>query len=177
MTARDTSRFDWRLLAGPLVLLAGLALLKLSDILLTIGPLDRAAFGWSVPVPMLLLAPGLIGIAARWSGTTAGRLTAIATGVLLGVVVGVAWFASTTQVGCDPNPGLATRVLSSLPVPLVLGIGWSLAGWLAVAKAERPIRAVAVGAATGLATGAVMLLAWGLFFPGVTCTPGPVPLG
>jgi hypothetical protein len=61
MTARDTSRFDWRLLAGPLVLLAGLALLKLSDILLTIGPLDRAAFGWSVPVPMLLLAPGLIG--------------------------------------------------------------------------------------------------------------------
>lgn len=171
MTSRGRAiGFDWRLLAGPLVLLSALALFKLSDILLMIGPLDRAAFGWSVPVPMLLLAPGLIGVASRSSGQRAGRVTAIGTGALFALVIGVAWFAGTTQVGCDPDPSLAVRVASSLPIPLVLGLGWSIAGWLAVGQSDRPIRAFAVGVGAGLATGVVMLLAWAAFLPGLTCT-------
>jgi hypothetical protein len=178
MTATPaTSRFDPRLLIGPGLLVLGLASLKLSDVLVSVGPLDRAQFGWSVPVPMLLLAPGMIGVAARWSGRRSARRVAVTTGALFGIVLGVAWFAGTTQVGCDPHPALATRILAAIPIPLVLGVGWALAGWAAIGQAERPFRAIVVGAAVAIATGVVMIVVWAALFPGVTCAPGAVPVG
>ena len=82
-----------------------------------------------------------------------------------------------TQVGCDPHPGTAARLVSSLPIPLVLGIGWTLAGWLAIRFADRPILALVAGAAGAIAAGVAMLVAWILFFPGLTCAPGAVPVG
>ncbi len=162
-------RWPWQLALGPLALALGLFLLKLSDILLYIGPLDRAAFGWSVPIPLILAAPGLMGVAARWSGIRTARRVAVLTGTS---------FLSLSQVGCDPHPGLATRLLASLPIPLVLGVGWALAGWVAAAYADRPVVAFAAGAGIAIAAGVVMFVAWALFFPGVTCTPGGlVPVG
>ncbi len=171
-------RWPWQLALGPLALALGLFLLKLSDILLYIGPLDRAAFGWSVPIPLILAAPGLMGVAARWSGIRTARRVAVLTGTSFGVALGIAWFLSLSQVGCDPHPGLATRLLASLPIPLVLGVGWALAGWVAAAYADRPVVAFAAGAGIAIAAGVVMFVAWALFFPGVTCTPGGlVPVG
>ena len=173
----DAGGFDRRLLIGPGLVMVGLGLLKLSDVLLYIGPFDRAQFGWSVPIPMLLLAPGAIGVAARRSGRPAARRVALVTGLLLGLAVGIVWFASTTQVGCNPRPDLATRLLASLPIPLVLGVGWTLAGRLAIRFSDRPLLALSAGAAGALASGVAMLVAWAVFFPGVTCTPGAVPVG
>jgi hypothetical protein len=174
---RTTVGFDRRLLIGPGLVILGLGLLKLSDLLLFIGPFDRAQFGWSVPIPMILLAPGALGVVARWSGRPAARQVALVTGLLLGFVVGVAWFTSTTQVGCDPHPDLATRLLASLPIPLVLGIGWTLAGRLAIRFADRPLLALVAGVAGAIAAGLAMLVAWAAFFPGLTCAPGAVPVG
>ena len=102
----------------------------------------------------------------------AARRVAIATGLLLGVVAAAAWFASLTQVGCDREPSLSTRLAASVPIPLILGVGWALAGWLAVDARNRPVVAVAVGAVTAIAAGVVMLLAWGVLFPGGSCAPG-----
>src|SRR3954454_16922453 len=98
---------DWRLRVGPSLLVLGIVLLKVSDVLVVIGPLDRAAFGWSVPVPMMLLAPGAVGPAAHWAGPGPARRIAAITGAVLGIAVGVAWFASTTQVGCNQHPSTA----------------------------------------------------------------------
>src|SRR5215212_5262492 len=100
MTGTIAARqMDWRLLVGPFLLVLGLVLLKVSDVLVVIGPLDRATFGWSVPVPLILLAPGAVGAAAHWSGPTPARFAATVMGAILGLTVGVVWFASTTQVG------------------------------------------------------------------------------
>lgn len=173
MTSAPRDRaLEPRLLIGPGLVVLALALLKLSDVLLFVGPFDRAQFGWTVPIPMLLLAPGAIGVAARWSGPAAARRIAVLTGVVLGVAVGVAWFASLTQVGCDPHADTVTRLLASLPIPLVLGIGWAAAGWTAIAFSSRPVVAVLVGAAGALLAGAAMIAAWALLFPGVSCSAG-----
>ena len=167
-------RFDLRLLVGPGLVVVGLALLKLSDVLVTIGPLDRAQFGWAIPVPMLLLAPGAIALAARTSGPRAARRVGVLTGLILAVSVGVAWFLSTTQVGCDPQPALTTKLAASLPIPLVLGIGWTGASWLAIPFAARPIVALVVGAVGAIIAGGAMLATWAVFFPGLTCSAGPL---
>ena len=176
MTATIAARqLDWRLLLGPFLLVLGLVLLKVSDVLVVIGPLDRAAFGWSVPVPMILLAPGAIGAAAHWSGPGPARRVAVFTGSVLGIAVGVAWIASTTQVQCDPHPGPATVLLASLPVPVIIGTGWAAAGRFAVRFADRPALAVATGALGAILAGAVALVAWALLFPGLSCAYVPPP--
>ena len=176
MTATTaTSRIGWRLVVGPALLFVGLALLKLSDIVVFIGPLDRAQFGWSVPLPMMLLAPGVIGASARSAGVSAARKVATITGAAFGLVLGIAWFASATQVGCDPSPGLSTRLAASLPIPLVLGVGWAIAGRSAARYANRPAVAVAVGVVIAIAAGIAMLLTWAAVFPGVSCRYVPPP--
>lgn len=151
----------------------GLALLRLSDVL----PFDRAQFGWAVPVPMVLFAPGAIGVAARWSGPGPARRVALATGVILGASVGVAWFLSTSQVGCDPHPDFATKLLASLPIPLVLGVGWTIASWIAIPFARRPVLALLVGAIGAIAAGVAMLATWTVLFPGLSCSAGPLAGG
>jgi hypothetical protein len=164
---------DRRLFVGPSLLVLGLVLLKVSDVLVVIGPLDRAAFGWSLPVPMILLAPGAVGAAAHWSGPGPARRTAAITGGVLGIAVGAAWFASTTQVQCDPHPSAATVLFASLPVPIVLGAGWAGAGRFAVRFADRPALAVAAGVLGAIIAGAIALATWAVLFPGLSC--GYVP--
>jgi hypothetical protein len=123
----DARRLDRRLLIGPALVVLGLVLLKVSDVLLYIGPLDRAAFGWLIPVPMLLLAPGTIGVAARRSGPTAARRVALVTGLILGLAVGSAWFASSTQIGCDPQPDLTSvGVAGAVVAGAAMLVAWGL---------------------------------------------------
>jgi hypothetical protein len=172
---QPSARLEWHLLVGPVLLLAGLVLLEVSNELVSIGPFDRAQFGWSVPVPMMLLAPGVIGASARWAGVAAARNVATITGAAFGVVLGIAWFASVTQVGCDPAPGISTRLAASMPIPVVLGVGWAIAGRSAARYANRPAVAVAVGVVIAIAAGIAMLLTWAALFPGVTCAYVPPP--
>ena len=175
MSEGRAARFDWRLLAGPLVLLAGLALLKLSDVLVVIGPLDRAQFGWLVAFPMIVAAPGLVGVAAAWSGVRGARWTAVGMGATFGLLVGIAWFASTKQVGCNQYPDSVQVLFASLPVPLVLGIGWTAAGWFAIRHADRPWLALGAGIAGAILAGVAMIVTFALFFPALSCAYVPPP--
>jgi hypothetical protein len=152
-----------------------LVLLKVSNELVIIGPLDRAQFGWLVPVPMLLIAPAVVGLAARAAGRDPARRAASAMGLILFVAVFGAFVTGTSGIGCDPHPAVWRVVLISIPVPLVLGIGWTLAGRLAVDRSERPIAAVAVGIAGAVATSVAFLVTFGALFPGLSCAYVPTP--
>ena len=176
MTATLAARqLDWRLLLGPFLLVLGLALLKVSDVLVVIGPLDRAAFGWSVPIPMIVLAPGAVGAAAHWTGPGPARRMAVFTGLVLGIAVGVGWFASTTQVPCNLYPSTAAVLVASLPVPIVLSAGWAAAGRFAIRFADRPVLAVVAGVLAAIVAGGLALVTWAVVFPAVTCAYVPPP--
>jgi len=176
MTTVAGARADWRLLVGPGLLVVGVILLKVSNDLGGIGPLDRAAFGWLIPVPMLLLAPAAIGLAARSAPAGAARRLATLDGVILAVAVGIAWFASTKQVGCNQDPDTLRVVAASIPVPLVLGLGWAGAGWLSIRFAEQPIVAILAGVAGAIGASLAALLTFAVLFPGLSCAYVPPPV-
>jgi hypothetical protein len=165
MEIRRPGRIDWRLAIGPALVVVGLTLLKVSDELVFIGPFDRAQFGWAVPIPLLMLAPAAIGLAARTSGVEAARAAATVTGLIL----------SMKQVGCDQYPDTLTILFASVPVPLVLGLGWAAAGRFAIRFADRPILAVVAGVGGAILAGIAMILAWAAFFPGLSCAYVPPP--
>jgi len=175
MEIRRPGRIDWRLAIGPALVVVGLTLLKVSDELVFIGPFDRAQFGWAVPIPLLMLAPAAIGLAARTSGVEAARAAATVTGLILGVPVGIGLFVSMRQVGCDQYPDTLAILFASVPVPLVLGLGWAAAGRFAIRFADRPILAVVAGVGGAILAGIAMILAWAAFFPGLSCAYVPPP--
>lgn len=39
------------------------------DVVLSVGPFDRAVLGWTIVVPLLLVAPGLAALAPRITGS------------------------------------------------------------------------------------------------------------
>jgi hypothetical protein len=60
-------------------------------------------------------------------------------------------------------------------VPLVLGVGWSVAGWLSIDRSDRPGAAVAAGIANAVATSVAFLVTFGALFPGLSCAYVPTP--
>jgi hypothetical protein len=152
-----------------------LVLLKVSNELVIIGPFDRAQFGWLVPVPMLLIAPAIVGLAARSAGRQAARRSAAAMGLILFIAAYVAFVTGGSGIGCDPHPAVWRVVLISIPVPLVLGVGWSVAGWLSIDRSDRPGAAVAAGIAGAVATSVAFLVTFGALFPGLSCAYVPTP--
>jgi hypothetical protein len=175
MTTTGRAPSAARLLAGPALLALGLVLLGVSNELGGVGPLDRAAFGWLVPVPMLLLAPGVAASAAQRGDRTPARRAIDLMGLGLGAVTFVALATGTRQLGCDPHPSTLAVLTASLPVPLVLGAGWALAGRAALRFADRPLAAVVVGALGAVGAAIAMLLTIGLLFPAAGCAYVPTP--
>lgn len=163
------------LLVGPALLALGLVLLGISNELGGVGPLDRSAFGWLVPVPMLLLAPGAAASAGPRAGRTASRRAIDAMGLGLGAVTFAALATGTRQLGCSPHPSTLAVLMASLPVPLVLGMGWALAGRAALRFADRPLAAIVVGALGAVGAAIAALLTFGLLFPAAGCAYVPTP--
>lgn len=100
----------------------------ISDHLLYIGPLDRAAFGWAVVIPVWLAAPVAAGFAWRPLGE---RRTFLAAGVV-GSIVGVAAAVLSWQAFSSPDCeyGAIRTPGEWVPPALILGavIGGGLAG-------------------------------------------------
>jgi hypothetical protein len=126
----------------------------ISDRLIYIGPLDRAAFGWAVVVPVWATAP--IAAAFAWRGLSQ-RGTTLAAVVVGGAIAGVAallfWLAVAhpdCQFGATRSP--IGWVLPSLLVGMVIGAGPSVSGLLAVqvVRDGHPWRAALVGAVVAL---------------------------
>lgn len=174
MAAREWGRAI-RAIAVPLAFVAAaFGLWWLGDQLGSVGPLDKAAFGWAVVIPLWLAAP----VAAGWAWARLTRHGAISSALGLSAVVGVAaaillWRA-TTGIDCAGGP---TRTPAEWIVPsLVIGAGVGAVPALAGLAAVVPVRerrwmlGVVLGAGGGLVlTFAVMIGSFALFFAGPGC--------
>jgi len=160
--------------AVPLAL-AGLAyaLWWISDRLVYVGPLDRAAFGWVVVIPVWIAAP----VAAGFVWRTLNRRTSWVIAGLVGTVIGAAAALFLWQAVAFPNCGTGAihtpqeMVLPSLLVGAVVGggVAWSGLVSAGLARQGRPIAAVALGAAFEALMIAAAILVLALTLLGPAC--------
>ncbi len=164
----------------PLAMLSlAYALWAISDRLLYIGTLDRAAFGWMVVMPVAWATPGVAGLV--WSRLSRERrlLAAFVVGGSVAIVSGVLLANGIDQVGCAPVTSWTDDLPRSLAVGVVVGAGPSLGAFVAASVALRTagLRRVVATFATGAVIGFVGLfaaiLAYVLFFPALLCATIP----
>lgn len=156
----------------PLVVVAlAYALWWVSDHLLYIGPLDRAAFGWAVVIPMWLAAPVVSGFA--WgrltprSGLRAAALVGIA---ISGAATALFWW-SVAFPDCAPTRTPAEWVLPSLLIGGAIGGGVAASGLVAAKSARDGRRWLTVlgGAGTEILLVVVTISAVGIMLAGPNC--------
>lgn len=173
--AHASSSGQPRLLLAAAVPLAGAALAYASwwasDRLLTIGPIDRATFGWLVIVPIWLGTP--LVTAYAWRALDGRRLTIAATtvGLIVAVVAASLYWLAATETGCHIL--LRSRAPSEWIMPAaffggVVGGGFALVAVASTAVLRRTAWWVAliVGGAAGLALVFVaIMMAVAFIFP------------
>lgn len=123
----------------------------ISDRLLYIGPLDRAAFGWAVVIPVWTGAP--VGAAFAWRRLTRrdSRLAALGFGLVVSVVSSVLFWRSVAFPACaNPVRSAAEWIVPALLLGLSIGGGLAASGLLgrAIVRSGHPWRAVAISAGT-----------------------------
>ncbi len=167
------------MVGAPLLILAtAYVLWWISDRLVYVGPLDRAAFGWSVVVPVWVAAPIVAGFAWRTAPPTASRVAAVLIG---GIVTAVAtvliWRAVAyhdCQTGAIRSP--IDWAAQSFIVGIAIGGGVAVSSTLVarLARAGRPWRAVAVGVLGEMAMIFLAILVAGEILLGPTCRRPPI---
>jgi hypothetical protein len=170
--AAEPARPLWPALVAPVLVTVGIGLLRLSDALLSIGPLDRAQFGWSIPIPMILAAPAVGGLAGRWTGERSASRLLVATAVGLGLVVISSLVASIDHIGCSPQPDKVAILAYVAPIGIVAALGYLLSGAFSLRRRDSPIVAFLGGVGIAILAGAATLMTFAALFPGLTCTPG-----
>jgi hypothetical protein len=154
-----TRRTGGRLLVGvatPLAIVAlGYVLWWISDRLVSIGPFDRATFGWAVVIPVWLAAPVVAGfIWSRLPGVEV-RLAAVAVGTVVSTAAAVLFWQGVANLDCEfgSTRTPAQWMGSSVFVGGVIGAGVVVSALLAsrFARMGHPWRAAAVGAVTEFA--------------------------
>jgi hypothetical protein len=123
-------------IAGPLGMI-GLAyvLWWVSNRLLYIGPLDRAAFGWLVVMPVWWLSPAVA--ALLWRGLPPGRAMLAATtigAVLAAATATLAWTSIASELGgCQfgPRTPVGELVVPMAILGLAVGAGWAASALVA----------------------------------------------
>lgn len=155
--------------------LAGLAyvLWWMSDRLLYVGPLDRAAVGWVVVVPVWIAAP----VAAGFVWRTLDRRTTRVIAALVGTVIGAAAALLLWQAVAFPDCGTgAIRGPQEMALPSLLvgavvggGVAWSGLVSAGFARQGRPIAAVVLGAAAEALMVAAVILVAALTLLGPAC--------
>ncbi len=165
-------------IAVPLALVAlAYALWWLSDRLLYVGPLDRAAFGWAVVIPVWLASPVATGFA--WQGLTsrASSIAAVVVGTIIAAVAAVLFWQSVAYPDCAYGATHAPDdwLLPSLVLGAVIGGGLAISALLAsrFVRQGRPWRAVFLGAGAEIVmVFAAILVGMTLLGPG--CQRPPV---
>lgn len=132
----------------------------LSDRLLYIGPLDRAAFGWAVVIPVWLLAPFAGALAARPMPAQVADRAFIIGGIALAVIAfAQLWLAIIPeQAACENGPRTPPEgwVLPMGLIALVFGGGWAIVAKAAAGPARDGRILASLVIAVGL--GAVLVL-------------------
>lgn len=164
---------------APLAIIAlAYALWWISDRLLYIGPLDRAAFGWAVVIPVWIAAPIVGGFAwARVSGSAARR-TALVVGGLIGMIAAGLFWQSVATPACEfgairtPSEWIPGAAL----LGAVVGSGIGVSGLVAAAYVRRNQRwrAVLLGAVTELTMVFLAIAVAGTVLLGAGCQRPPV---
>jgi hypothetical protein len=121
----------------------------MSDRLLYVGPLDRAAFGWLVVIPVWASAPVAAGFA--WSRlspratTAASLIVGGATAVAAALLFWLAVAHPDCQFGATHSP--SDWILPSLIAGTMIGVGPAISGLLAVTlvRMGHPWRAALLG--------------------------------
>lgn len=164
--------------AAPLAVI-GLAygLWLISDRLLYIGPLDRAAFGWVVVIPVWLCAPIAAGLAWRRLTTRATMAAAIVFGGVVSGLASVLFWQSVAHPDCQfPIRAPIDWALPALLVGVMIGVGPALSGLLAVRFVRRghPWQAAVLGAGAELGLSFVAILAAVVVLLGPGCSRTPI---
>ena len=117
--------------AAPLAVTAlAYALSSISDRLLYVGPLDRAAFGWVFVVPIWLSAGPIA--AALWSRLAVRdrRLAATIVATVIGIGAGVLYFLGAAFPDCETGRIWTSEAVAArgLMLGAVVGISPAIAG-------------------------------------------------
>jgi hypothetical protein len=155
-----------------LVLGTAWILWAVSDALLRIGPLDRAAFGWLVVVPLLVIAVPVAGEA--WDGLDRGgrTLAALALAVSVAAVVATALSRAFLSVDCQTGPLWAPTelVVRSIVVSAVAGGAYAVGGLLTIGSGPSwSARRWIIGSGIGIGVGVAWLIAFTLAMPFAMC--------
>jgi hypothetical protein len=154
------------------------ALWWVSDQLLYIGPLDRAAFGWAVVIPVWLAAPVAAGFAWRRLTPRDSLIAATIVAATIGGAAGLLFWRSVAYPGCEygANRTPGDWVLPSLALGVVIGGGLAGSGLVAtrLARKGRRLGAVVFGAGTEVVMVFAAILVAGLSLLGSGCQRPPV---
>lgn len=150
----------------------------ISDRLLYIGPLDRAAFGWAVVLPAWLSAPIAAGLAWRRLTSRSTLVAAVVLGVVVSSVAAFLFWQAVAHPDCEFG---AVRlpidfVLPSLFLGMVIGAGPAVGGLIAVplVRGGHPWRAAVLSAGTELVLVFVAMLAATAVLLGPGCQRPPL---
>jgi hypothetical protein len=113
------------------ILMLACGLWWISDQLLYIGPLDRAAFGWAIVIPVWCSGPVVAAFA--WRGLTRRdtKLAAVGFGLVVTAVSGVLFWRSVAFPDCvNPIRSAADWILPALVLGLTIGGGLAASGLL-----------------------------------------------
>ncbi len=142
------------MLASTVIIATAFVLWLVSDRLIWIGPLDRAAFGWAIVIPLWWMAPIVGGLLAADLDRGGQRIAATALFFVLAVGATIALLGETAFPDCEFGTH-GEPLTYALRVPMVgalIGVG-PPAVLLASAVARRRggrVRAVAAGLAVGV---------------------------
>lgn len=169
----DRSPRFWLGLGVPLaVAVAAYVLWFISDRLVVIGPLDRAAFGWAVVIPVWLAVP-VVG-AFIWQPLTlqAARVAAIGVGLAITVVASVLFWESVAFPDCPGGPirTAGQWIVPALILGLTIGGGVGLSGLIGTAILRSGHRWWSIAVTAG--SGFVMTFVAILVFVGVSLAAG-----
>jgi hypothetical protein len=155
------------------VVFAAYGLWWISDRLVSIGPLDRATFGWAVVIPVFVAAPVVAGFVWRRLVPRQALLAAGVVAAAIGGAAAILFWAAVAFPDCDfgavRTP--AEWVVPSLVLGAVIGGGLAASGLLAsrLARDGRPWRAVIGGIGAEVAMVAAAILVGGLLLLGPGC--------
>lgn len=165
------------LAVSPLLLAAAVVANQIGERLVAADQVDRAAFGWFVVAPLVLLSPGAAALTWRATGRRqlAGRLIG-GMSLAIGLTVEVLLAVTATQIGCAPVHDPLQVVAPSIPTGVVAGAAFGLAGVMGIVSVGIggrgwvvAIRSLIVGA-IGLALfGTAAILVFTATFAGGTC--------
>lgn len=134
------------------------ALWWVSDRLLYVGPLDRAAFGWIVVVPVWVGTPIVAGFIWQGLPTATARTVALVVATVVGALAaGLLWLAvvhPTCDFGAIRTP--TDWIPGSLFVGAVVGAGVGGQGLVVTSLLRRGMRRRAIG--LGAVLGATLVL-------------------